>query len=244
MKNKEEIKAFYEKFTQTLIQDRIYPNPRHLKIKGYLSEIFRRYKFNNALEIGCGIGILSEFISKNVSSVTGLDISEENIKFANATVERVNFFSQDFLELDSNVKYDFITLFDVLEHFPRENHNKVFKKIAELSNQNTIIAITIPDPDFLFFMRKNHPEKLQVVDESIYIDDLVTVFKSVNLEILKFEKYGIDYDNQYNYYLLGYRDKDFILKKPFPENRNLLSKLINKLKSFTGRLKYAKFIKE
>jgi hypothetical protein len=93
-------------------------------------------------------------------------------------------------------------------------------------------------------MRKNHPEKLQVVDESIYIDDLVTVFKSVNLEILKFEKYGIDYDNQYNYYLLGYRDKDFILKKPFPENRNLLSKLINKLKSFTGRLKYAKFIKE
>jgi len=247
MKRKEEIKDFYEKFAQNLIRDKINPNPRHQKIISYLKNLFQKYNFKNALEIGCGIGIISEFISKHISEVTGIDISGENIKFAKATVKKVNFHCSDFLEFPVKEKFDLITLFDVLEHLPKETHKNVFKRINEISKPNTIIIITIPDPYFLSHIRKYNPEKLQVVDESIYLSEMIPIFNENNLEVLKFEKYGIDYDNQYNIYLLGYRKGQYILEKPFTGSRNIIikiySKILNQVRRLTGKIRYGKYLK-
>lgn len=247
MKKKEEIKDFYEKFSQNLIRDKIHPNPRHQKIRNYLKEIFEKYSFKNALEIGCGIGIISEFIADNVPEVTGIDISEENIKFAKATVKKVNFQCSDFLEFSTKVEYDLITLFDVLEHIPKEIHQSVFRRINELSNSDTIIIITIPDPYHLSHVRKNNPEKLQIVDESIYFGEMISLFTENNLEVLKYEKYGIDYDNQYNFYLIGYRKEQYILGKPFFSNQNIIIKIYNKISNkisrITGEIRYGKYLK-
>ncbi len=247
MKSKEDIKHFYEKFTQNLIQDRIYSNPRHQKIISYLKKVFRRYNFRSALEIGCGIGILSEFISKNVPEVNGIDISEENIKFAKATVNNVNFYCTDFLEFNLKDKYDLITLFDVLEHFPKETHPEVFKKITEISNPSTIILITIPDPDYLSHIREHFPEKLQVVDESIYLDELLKIFNENNHQVLKFEKYGIDYNDQYNFYLLNYRKKQYKLDPVLLADSNFFvisfGKLVNKSKRVVNRIRYNRYLK-
>jgi|SRR5690554_618192 len=203
MKSKDEVKEFYEKFSKTLIRDKIYPNSRHYKIKSYLRNIFFENQIEKVLEIGCGIGILSEYISKKGKKVTSIDISEENIKFAKSTVKNVEFHAGDFLEFSFNDKYDLITLFDVLEHIPKEKYSIVFKKIKELSNENSLIVITIPDAQFLNYTREHRPEILQVVDESIYFNELKNIIDEKNLEILKYEKYGIDYDNQYRFFLLG-----------------------------------------
>ena len=96
MSSNKEIKNFYENFTKNLIKDKIYPNCRHQKIKKYLKEVLNNKKIESVLEVGCGIGIISEFISKKVSEVVGIDISEENIKFAKATVKHVKFYCTDF----------------------------------------------------------------------------------------------------------------------------------------------------
>ena len=247
MKSKEDIKYFYEKFTQNLIRDKINPNPRHQKIINYLKKVFQRYNFNNALEIGCGIGIISGFLAKNIPSVTGIDISEENIKFAKATVKNVNFYCSDFLEYSVKDKFDLITLFDVLEHIPKEIHPDVFKRINEISDPNTIIIMTIPDPDYLSYVREHSPEKLQVVDESIYLDKIIQILKENNLEVLIFEKFGIDYDSQYNFYLLRYRKKQYELTPAFlADNFFLVSyfgKLVNRINRIAGQFRYRKYLK-
>jgi trans-aconitate 2-methyltransferase len=247
MKRNEEIKDFYEKFAQNLIRDKINPNPRHQKIISYLKKVFGKYNFNNALEIGCGIGIISEFISKNVPIVTGIDISEENIKFAKATVKKVKFHCSDFLEFPVKEKFDLITLFDVLEHIPKEIHPDVFKRINETSNSNTIIIITIPDHYYLSYIRGHSPEKLQVVDESIYLDEMMQIFKENNLEVLIFEKYGVDYDDQYNFYLLRYNKKQYELSPVFLDDNNFLvryfGKLVNRVNRISGQFRYGKYLK-
>lgn len=247
MKRKEEIKYFYEKFSKNLIRDKIYPNPRHQKIISYLKNVFQKYNFNNALEIGCGIGIISEFISKNVPEVTGIDISEENIKFAKATVKKVEFHCSDFLEFPVKEKYDLITLFDVLEHIPKEIHPDVFKRINKISNLNTIIILTIPDPYYLLYIREHSPEKLQVVDESIYLDEIIQIFEENNLEVLIFEKYGIDYNDQYNLYLLSCKKKQYELTPPYLADNNFLvsyfGKLVNKIRRYSGQFRYGKYLK-
>ncbi len=138
--------------------------------------------------------LFQNLLLKMFLKVTGIDISEENIKFAKATVKNVDFHCSDFFEFSTDDKFDFITLFDVLEHIPKKNHGGVFEKINKLSNSDTVIAITVPDPYFISYIRKNNPEKLQVVDESIYLNEMISVFNENNLEILKYEKYGVDYD--------------------------------------------------
>ena len=247
MKQKEEVKEFYEKFSQNLIRDKINPNPRHRKIIRYLKNVFHKYRFKNALEIGCGIGIISEFISKNVPDVTGIDISEENIKFAKATNKKITFYCSDFLEYRTKDKYDLITLFDVLEHIPKEIHPDVFKRINEISNVNTKIIITLPDPYYLSYVRENSPEKLQVVDESIYIDEIIQILKENNLEVFMFEKYGIDFDDQYNFYLLSYKKTEYKLTPPVLADKNFLvnyfGKLINRISRISGQIRYGKYLK-
>lgn len=248
MKSKSIIKEFYENFTNKLIRDKIYPNPRHIKIKKYLEEIFSRTKFNSALEIGCGIGVISEFIAKNVNSVAGIDISEENIRFAKKTVKNINFYCADFFDFNTKEKFDLITLFDVLEHFPKSSHRDVFDQIDKLSSSNCFIAITIPDPHYLSFMRKHHPEELQIVDESIYLEELNSIFSAFNFEIIKYEKYGIDYDNQYRFYLLSRKKEKYILEKVINTDRNklksILRKFANRITIIRCKWKYGKFLKK
>jgi len=247
MKRKEEIKDFYNKFSKNLIRDKIIPNPRHEKIIIYLKKIFKKYNFNSALEIGCGIGIISGFIAKNIPNVTGIDISEENIKFAKATNKKVNFYCSDFLEFPFESRYDLITLFDVLEHFPKENHPEVFKKINEVSNTESIILLTIPDPYYLNYVRENTPAKLQVVDESIYLDEMTHIFRDNNLEVLLFDKYGIDHEEQYNFYILRYKKKAYTLSPVLLTGNNLIKiylyKFINRTKRIVGQIKYGKYLK-
>lgn len=208
MNNNKEIKKFYEDFTKNLIRDKFYPNPRHKKIKRYLKYLFDDRKIDSVLEIGCGIGVISEFISNKASKVVGIDISEENIKFARTTVKEVSFYCTDFFEFSSENKFDLITLFDVLEHVPKEKHGNLFRKIVGLSNPSTVVMITIPDPHYTAYVRKSTPEKLQVIDEEIHFDEILKIFNEFDLEIIKYEKYGIDLKDQYGYYLLGHRKTD------------------------------------
>ena len=247
MKRKEEIKDFYNNFSKNLIRDKIYPNPRHKKIISYLKKLFKIYSFSNALEIGCGIGIISKFISKNVPDVTGIDISEENIKFAKATNDGISFYSADFLEYPTKEKYDLITLFDVLEHIPKQIHPDVFRKIKNLSNSNTKIIITIPDPDYLSYIRAHSPEKLQVVDECIYLDEMIQILKENDLDILLFEKYGIDSADQYNIYLLQYKNTEYKIMPVTKSDSNLIEnyfgKFMNRIKRISGQIRYGKYLK-
>jgi len=243
MLNSEQIRNFYNDFTEYLIKDRIYPNARILQIFRSLDDIFKSHRVKSALEIGCGIGIISEHIRKSVPTVYAVDLSESNIRFASSTVNKVNFVCGDFLEVQLGQKFDLITLFDVLEHFPQSLHHKVFKRIQDYSKPSTLLAVTIPDADFLDCYRQHFPEKLQIVDESIHFEAFLSYLKPVDLEIMKFHRFGIDYENQYRYYLLNYRPAGFALKKrtlPKPSWIKLaLSKAIIKAQIQFRKLKYA-----
>ena len=244
----EKIKVFYEGFNEYLIQDKINVNPRHLKIFSYLDDILKSNKIKSAFEIGCGIGIISEYIKRHVPDVYAIDLSEENIKFAKRTVKNVHFESADLLELKPQQSYDLITFFDVLEHIPKNLHLKVFNKIKDLSKEDSLVVITIPDPDYLSYMRKHHQDKLQIVDESISFDDLKLIFNKFNLEILKYEKYGLDYLNQYRFYLLKYKDEEFKLHSPNIHQRNgiteLSNKIIRKIKFYHRKIKVGRILKK
>ncbi|MFH1855691.1 MAG: class I SAM-dependent methyltransferase [Candidatus Omnitrophota bacterium] len=101
----------------------------------------------NVLDIGCGIGTISLYVSKKVNKVMGTDISERAVNAAlksalllgikNAFFEAISFLDADFQE-----KFDFIVCSEVLEHLPDDK--QALRKIYELINENGILFLTVP----------------------------------------------------------------------------------------------------
>jgi len=88
----------------------------------------------DVLEIGCGIGRITEFFGKNFHSVSGVDISEEMVGQAKkrlASFQNVILKATDGLHFPfMNNSFDFIFSFIVFQHMPdkktvRQNLNEI-----------------------------------------------------------------------------------------------------------------------
>jgi SAM-dependent methyltransferase len=189
------VKTFYEDFTSYLVRDRVIPNPRHLAIQSLAEPIVRSSRRGSALDGGCGIGIMSQFLRRYFERVVALDISEKNIGFARQTVLNVEFVVSDLLGFQSDERFDLIALFDVLEHISKDDLPSVIEKVASLSHDEGSVLITIPSAAFA---RANVAQK-QVIDEDLEVITLAEVFVSERFELRECRSYGVDFDDQYRF---------------------------------------------
>jgi len=113
-----------------------------------------RYKFvakmlkpaDRVLEVGCGSGLGSIYLSQNCASVYGIDVQKQEIKEAQELSRRENvvFEEKDLFVLDENTKYDAIVCLDVLEHLSVEDGRAFIKKISKLLKPNGFFACGVP----------------------------------------------------------------------------------------------------
>ncbi|NTW50047.1 MAG: class I SAM-dependent methyltransferase, partial [Chlorobiales bacterium] len=153
MKNSETVRQYYNAFSsQVLLGDFVQLNPRQQAIKAlcaeHLAPDFR------ALEIGCGAGILTNFLSKRAASVMAVDISDVNIAVAseyNRKQTNITFISQDILtnaaQVEQNSPYDFVLFADVIEHIPIEKHGQVFALVERILSERGVVVLTLPTPE-------------------------------------------------------------------------------------------------
>jgi len=77
-------------------------------------------KGNTVLDVACGTGILiCDYLKREVSSVTGIDISPGMIKMAKQkySLEQVRFICCDAVKFKSREKYDRIVIYNAFPHF-------------------------------------------------------------------------------------------------------------------------------
>jgi len=90
------------------------------------------------LDLGCGRGELCYALAQTGAAVTGLDYSPAAIKIAenafHTSIKKDNleFLSVDFLQFNSDKKYDRIIATDVIEHIDRNQFDPVLQKVAGL----------------------------------------------------------------------------------------------------------------
>ena len=102
------------------------------------------FENKKCLEIGCGTGEFCDLIYKELKckSITGLDISENAIKFANTEYknQNVNFMLFDCLQNNLNVfkEIDITICSNTLEHF--RNPYVLIDKMLEISKQCFILV--------------------------------------------------------------------------------------------------------
>lgn len=196
------IKTFYENFTEGhILHDRLSYNRRYIHIR---KMIHRHVKSGmSVLELGCGTGITSQDILRQGASVTGIDLSENNIRYARRFVRKGLFEVHDALTLDLQRTFDVITMFDFMEHIPRMHHDRLFNVIRKHCHPSTIMLINIPNHEATQYFRQHQPDILQVVDEEVTLDDFVHLCRSSGFSILKFQRNDIFRLRDYNELVLG-----------------------------------------
>lgn len=205
-----EVKTYYNNFLSHLSYDHLRPNQRHTKIKKDLSGIIK--KNTSVLDLGCGTGITTRYIAGLGAKVVGIDLSPKLIEFAkaNSAHENADYMIGDITKINIGKKaFDVICLIDVMEHIPKEKMPGLIKNVEKYSHKNTIVYLNIPDARLQYWMKKNKPGRLQIVDESYPIARILSWFNSINFETIKIEIYGIDLPVQYTSYIFVKKDRIF-----------------------------------
>jgi cyclopropane fatty-acyl-phospholipid synthase-like methyltransferase len=217
---KTQVEDFYNTFKEH--QKKLGINIRHRTIFKNLKQAGLT-PASNVLEVGCGIGTVSSLILKFLSTgkFVGADISSESIALAKkmcAGYKHAEFIVSDMSSFTHALRFDFVVLPDVLEHIPVDQHSNLFRVLSTVTTADAVVLINIPEPNCLDWIREHHPETLQIIDQSLSMQEILN-----NAYPHGFKLFSM------NSYSLQYREPDYtsiVLKRNMkPEKYNLKNKL-------------------
>jgi cyclopropane fatty-acyl-phospholipid synthase-like methyltransferase len=191
--DQKDVKNWYNSFSAN--QVKTGTNIRHFNILSELVDSGLK-RGHRVLEIGCGIGTLTGLINQYLKKgkLVATDISNESIEIAKKTIKganKIDFIVTDMIGFKSDDKFDFIVLPDVMEHIPLEQHEALFKTMANCIHDESIIFIHIPHPTALDSLRRTSPEKLQIIDQSISAKDMIINASAANLRLIEYRAYSL-----------------------------------------------------
>lgn len=118
----------------------------------FLKEILENKKIENILDIGCGTGDVFfglNKISPIIKNCKRIDLVEPNINYLNSAkkkfklINKVNFLNLSIEDLNPNIRYDLITIVDVLEHVDRPL--SILKSVKKILDKDGILVIIVPN---------------------------------------------------------------------------------------------------
>jgi trans-aconitate 2-methyltransferase len=192
--SKQEVEQFYNTYKEK--QKKIGVNIRHRTILKNLKSTGLKPD-SKVLEVGCGIGTVSGLIIKNIPSgkFTGVDISAESVEMAKRLNPAPNaeFLVSDMSNFSHGTKFDFVVLPDVLEHIPVEQHSNLFRVLNEVTTKDAVVLINIPEPNCLNWIREHHSDKLQIIDQSLSMQDLLNNCYPHGFKLFSMYSYSLQY---------------------------------------------------
>lgn len=124
---------------------------------------------NRGLDVGCGLGYLTNYINELNFFITGVDISTKSIEYASRRFPHIVFENKDVNDYaDSNThQFDFCIANMVLHNVV--NLKKALQSISHLLKEKGVFIVTIPHPCY-WLSNKNFKElePRNVANESIY----------------------------------------------------------------------------
>ena len=217
--------SYIERQIKSGINNRIYSLYKRLKKLGLGRDM-------KILEIGCGIGALTYLLSKKIKTGTleAVDFSEKSVAYAAKYIanHNVSFTCADILEFNPKCSsFDYILLFDVLEHIPHEKHAELFHKIHGWMHNDSLLLINLPNPEYTIYEQQNNPANLQEIDQPVYFHQLSGIFKKNQLQILNMETWPVWVQEEYQFYTIR-KEREF--EEIVLENQmNMFQKIRNRL---------------
>lgn len=210
----------YKKAHQVWDRQHQVGSPTYYLRKSLLKKRIKQFikPHNQVLDVGCGTGdYLLEMAKYNVQ-LNGFDLSEyaveqARIKLKNRLAELI---VSDIEHFQSEKKYDFILVSEVLEHI--EDDLAGLRKISQYLKSGGRIIITVPfDPNLWIYESHRPYDDLRRYSK----ESLNQLVVKAGLKILRLDCYGFPFLRTY------YRLTKSLRKKPISTsmNRNLIIRL-------------------
>ena len=145
------------------------------------------------LDVGCGGGFLSNFLSEKGLKVTGLDLSKESLEVAHIfdRLKNVNYVYGDAYALPfENQSYDIVTCMDFLEHVSRPD--VVLKEISRVLKPGGMFFFHTFNRNWLAWLIvikgvewfvKNTPKDLHILEMFIKPNELINMMQPLGLQV-------------------------------------------------------------
>lgn len=197
---------------------------------------------SNVLELGSGIGTLTFLLSKFIKEgkIEAVDLSPKFIEFSKQRIKRPNitFVADDIVTYQPSARnFDFITLFDIIEHIPIEKHSDLFQNLAGFLNENTKVLINIPNPAYIEYDRTNNPEALQIIDQPVPLGLILENLEKNGMTLTRFETYSVWVENDYQFLVI--EKKRVFEEVKLSSKRNTFQKIRKKLERTYIKLRYS-----
>jgi colanic acid/amylovoran biosynthesis glycosyltransferase len=195
--------AFYDRFARKLLADYASGNPRtEQAIVFALSAL--PHDSIDVLDVGCGIGWSTSEIASNHPSarIEGVDLSPRLVDVARTLFgqePRVRFEVCDFIASEIAGLFDAVVLLDVYEHFPVALRSLVHHKLRALLKEDGCLIVTVPTPEHQEYLRSQHPEGLQPIDEDVSVHDIQTLADDIEGRIVAQRMVSVWRANDYTY---------------------------------------------
>jgi SAM-dependent methyltransferase len=158
---------------------------------------YRRSKFitnNNCkvLDFGCGNGGFLSLLDDNIIKY-GIDLNIDSVTYMNT---KNIIASCDINTIPTDITFDYITLFHVLEHL--SNPIEILNQLKPYMNDNTILIIEVPSAQDILLNKYNCEsfKKFTFWSEHLVLYTEQTLFKLLSKN--NFQYINIEYEQRYN----------------------------------------------
>lgn len=114
--------------------------------KSYIDKFVASLSGKDVLDVGCGAGQITDYLTQKGLNVTGLDFSQELLKIAKQNSPNSKFILADICDYEQETKVDGIITKDTLFHLPNEDLIHVLQKFKRLLKPNGNICIIMDTP--------------------------------------------------------------------------------------------------
>lgn len=228
----EKVAEFYDEFNARQQRDFVYGN---LRVAAALDRVKKQVTpdTGSILDIGCGCGQATwELARENpYVQVVGLDISPKNVEVANRLFDLPNLsYRVSDLSEPPGTQFDIVAMLDVYEHFPRDDWGELNATLGLCLADNGVLVITTPTPLHQDYLREHEPDGLQIVDETVELEDLLRLAKDIDAVPILFEWLAVWNKFDYTHFVAS-RNASF--RKPktaIRKKKNLLSRIANRIR--------------
>ena len=195
------IAAYYDAACERCVRDYVHGNARIQHATEFALAELKPHRANRVLEIGCGIGSSSYAMYQSCAGleVVGVDISESCIELARRLFPhpRLEFRVSAMQTAPVDGEFDAIVMLDVYEHIPRLQVPVFHDVLGKMLSRDGIILLTTPSPLHQARLAETNPAALQIVDETIGVEELARLAHDVDGTLTSFSYKRIWHTNDY-----------------------------------------------
>ncbi len=206
---KEEVISFYNHYAEQLIFQREIKHARYQFVEKLVRDTIQPH--HTVLDLGCGIGTTSVIISAYCQEVVAVDFAPRLIELAEKR-DNISYYCCDIANIHFKRIFDVICLFDVLEHIETTKLSIALEAITRHMTESTALLIILPYWKYLDYKKIHHADTIQIIDNSISLNNLIPFVQQHSLEIMHYEILNLFHICDYTYIEMKL-DANYVPKK-------------------------------